>query len=227
MSEKLFIIPEVSLYNTLNNILTAIRVDYDNQTDKANSILYKIFNDLKDEKYDYYAEAVELFTNRDIDNPRRVEVRMFFDAERANIPTVHITMPADEMGENALSVDEDPTLSENTETGEVSPEYGRRFDSTFHVVCTSDNNREVLLMYHVIRAFTISAFDSFSLVGMENMKISGRELKITEDSVPTHIFARAISLKFSYELRIPRYLSRLAIDCVTIGAGTPIDPLSE
>lgn len=219
------VIPELTLQKIIDALLLKIKLDHEaNVGDVTKSLLYRYFNGLTDHKKNYYTEAVDLFT-REKEHARYIQTRMFFDASRAKIPTVHITMPSDQQGQNSIGVGEyghvDHVIDQD---GERSMEYERRFDSQYQIVCTSDNHSETLLMYHTIRAGLISVFDSLSINGLENAQISGQELKINPDLVPNHIYMRAIGLRCSYDIKVPRWWSQTIISEIIIGDITPTIP---
>lgn len=208
-------VPEVVLYKLINGLLDDIDKEYNSAVDKTTTKLYRYWKGVSDGKYDYYEEAVSLFTTRGEDHPRKVSCRMFFDAAMAKVPTMHITMPADQGGENSIGVDEsgsedDMYVSESDR--EITTTLGRRFDARFHIICTSDNNREVLLMYHTLRAMIISAHRSLDFAGLQNMKLSGQELRINEMGVPNHIFMRGLGIHHSYDIRVPQLFSQKIIN---------------
>jgi len=200
------IIPEVQLCTIIDALLKHIKLDFEAKVvTPEKSLLYNYFNGIVDHKKDYYKEAVDLFT-READHPRLIETRLAFDAERAKIPTIHITMPSDQTGQNSLGIGESGMADYvNYIDGEVSVEYERRFDTQYQIVCTSDQHSEVMLMYHLVRAGLISILDTFSLTGLEDPKLSGQELKINPDLMPSHIFMRAIGVSFSYEIKVSRW----------------------
>jgi len=217
------IVPEVTLYNLINGLLNELDKNWNNTQDKTKTHLYRFWNGVIDTKYDYYKEAVHLFASRDIDNPRKVACRLFYDMERASLPTMHITMPSDLTGDNSIGVDQSGLASEifvDANAGEITPTLARRFDSQFYIICTSENNREVLLMYHTLRAMIISSWHVLEHSGLQNMKISGQELKINETNVPNHIFMRGIGIMSSYDIRVPSAFPLPLITQLILNPGT-------
>lgn len=205
------LIPELSLFRIVEGLIVHVKNDWESKSDKSTTMIYQVFHGLLHDKKDYYSQAIDLFTRR-IDHPRRVSARLFFDAERAKMPTIHITMPADSDGENSIGVGESGMPENMVETAtQLTPMYERRFDTTFQIICTSDNHAEVLIMYHMLRAGLISIFDTISLAGLENAKMSGQELRIKSDLVPENIFMRGIGITSSYEVKVPRWWSEQKI----------------
>lgn len=216
------IIPEIILINIVDSLLNKVKVDFEenqNNNTPTQSLLYCYFNGLTHYKKDYYIEAVDLFT-REVGHPRIIDTRLFFDAGRAIIPTIHITMPSDQTGQNSLSFGESGSHVKAREDGSYSNIYERRFDSQYQIVCTSDNHSEVLLMYHLLRAGMISVSDTISFEGLENLKISGQELKINPEIAPNHIFMRSLSVTFSYNVEVPVWWTNDLIQEICIGDAT-------
>lgn len=214
------ILPETTLHKLLQGIVLHLKTEWQQATDKSNTLLYYMFHDSSHYKKDYYQQATDLFT-REIDHPRRVGTRLFFDASRAKIPTVHITMPSDEAGDDSIGVSESGLVSNVIDQPtQITPIYQRRFDTVFQIVCTSDNHSEVLIMYHALRAGLISVFDTFSFQGLENPKIGGSELRINSDIVPENIFMRGITLRTSYDVNIPRFFSQQKVEQI-LSQGNP------
>jgi len=199
-------VPEVTLRKLIEGFLLHIRNDYNaNLADTTKSLLYAYFTGINDNKKNYFDEAVDLFT-RTPDHARYIETRMFFDAQRGIIPTIHITMPSESVGMNSIGIGEGGDEGHRIVDGtDIFVQYERRFDTQYHIVCTSDNHSEVLMMYYLLRAGLISVLDSVALEGLENAKISGQELKINPDLVPNHIYMRSIGLSFSYDELVPRW----------------------
>jgi len=198
------IIPEVILRHIVEALLKHIKNDYISATDKSKTLLHHYFDSVVDEKREYLEQAIDLFT-REQEHPRKIEVRTAFDAERARIPTVHITIPSENQTNGTLSNDESDsdTLFELMSGSSVA--YRKNFQSTFQLVITSDNSAEVLLMYHLIRAGLITVLETLSLSGLQNATLTGQELRINSDLVPENIFMRSIGISFFYEVEVPRW----------------------
>lgn len=216
----MIVVPEVILYNIIVGGLKAIKTNYTSNTDKTITYLYQMFHGLVEDKKDYYTEAIALFT-RSAGDVRQIEVRKFYDETRAKVPTIHITMPQETTGQNGLGVGQGiESFSYLDDPGDtlyqVKPIYERRFDTQFHLVFTSDNHAEVLLMYHTFRAYLISAFDTITLSGMQNASLSGQDLKMQMETSANPIYSKALGLKFSYDIQVPRIFAESQIDDILV-----------
>ena len=129
------IIPELTLSKIIIGLLKHIKIDFDaNPGNEQLTLLYRYFFGLTDHKKDYYLEAKDLFTRTE-DHARFIETRLYFDASRAAIPTIHITMPSDQQGSNSIGLGEyghpDHVIDEE---GFRSMKYERRFDTQYHII---------------------------------------------------------------------------------------------
>lgn len=216
-------VPELIFYNLLNGLMKEIKDNYVNTQDKTKTHLYRFWGGLKDGKYDYYENAVNLFA-RGEENPRHVKTSLAFNRELAKMPTIHVTMPQDQTGENSIGVQEnwEKDIIDQGQ-GVVLPSHERRFDANTFLICTSDNNREVLLMYHTLRAMIISAWNSLEVSGIQNIKLSGQEVRMDSELVPPHIFMRGIGISHSYDVTVSRTLPYPLITQLILNSPTIID----
>lgn len=198
------ILPEFVLFNLVKSAFSSLKAEYLGTPDKTTTLLYHMFHGSSFEKFDYYEQAVELFT-RIKTHPRCLETRLFFDASRAEMPTVHLSLPGESSGEDGIGVDEgyvDPIFNEADQT--YRPVYTRLFNASYNLIITSDNTFEVLVIYHALRAMIISMTDYISMNGLINMKLGGQDLQINSELVPVGIFFRAITIDVKYEVSIPK-----------------------
>ena len=199
--EKLITIPEIILLNTIKTALTYIRTDYNNNlADETKSILYRLLNTQEIQRYKLYDQSKAVFIT-DVDEPRFLDVNLFFNSTRAHIPTIHITLPSETTVNNTLGIGEgyrddifDSTL------GTYRNVYNRRFRASYNLVITSDNTNEVVLIYNTMRSILISLINHLNLSGLEKIDLGGRDIQINTTLVPTNIFMRSISLDFEYNV---------------------------
>lgn len=196
-------IPEIKIVEVIEVALKTVEYDFNNEADEEKTLLYRIFGENQMGKFNFFKEAKDLFL-RGNEHPRKIETRMMFDAQRAALPTIHISMPSDSPGADGIGVDQgyQENIVDQVQQ-EVIPVYTRMFDATYHAIITSDNSLEVLLIYHLLRSVLIGIFDQIEFNGIMNPKLSGQDLNIQGDLVPPHIFARGIGISCSYEITVP------------------------
>ena len=88
MEQTTIILPEVKLKKVVDFVLGQI----------DSELLSIIFADEKLGNYNFYENALSIFVNKKKDNPRIIESHLFFNRDRANLPTIHINSPTDAPG---------------------------------------------------------------------------------------------------------------------------------
>lgn len=226
------IVPDIILLDSYQNLLKLVRDDLSTKTDETKTLLYQILGTNSLQRYNMFDQSKKIF-NDDVDNPRKLEINMFFNMARQGLPTIHIMMHAENSNANGIGLDEgfqEPTYtpvndesdSTSISSYDVQKVYNRRFSSSYNVVFTSDNTNEILVMYHVFRALTIPLLDHLMMSGLENPKIKVEELMPISDMVPSNIFMRSINIEFEYEVK-GFYLYSQGLLGDIIFDGTPVD----
>jgi len=215
-NNKLFI-PEIQLKAFLDELLEFIKEDFNSHTNENDTLLAIMLKGNKIGDFDYFTEAKDLFL-READHARPVTTRLFFDRDKANLPSMHINLPSEQPGPDGIGVDAGFNENEINSLGdEIKVVYNRAFQSVYNIIITSDNPFEVLIIYHVIRALIVSFFDSLELIGFRNPKLGGQDLILNEMNVPNNIMVRAISISSFYEVPIPSGFSDKIVKKLNLG----------
>lgn len=212
------IIPEKKLFDILQHVLTSIQTDFYNNINEEDTLLYQMFQETNFKELDinYYKEAKEIFLRKQ-DHPRKLEIRQFFDADRANIPTIHINLPSDSPIFDALGVDSGYIPNMLFDQGkEASVIHTRRFNAVYQIIITSENANEVIIIYHTLRAFLISMLELLDINGLQNPKLGGGDIQFNSDIVPQRVFIRAITINCFYEVSIPSQIKERIINNISI-----------
>lgn len=211
-------IPEIILFDVLKLILNTVRVDLKETREEKETIFYKLFYGTKfpDIGLDFYSNAKEIFL-RDKSHPRYLDIRLFFNADRAAIPTIHINLPSESDAGGGLGVDEGYNgTNYNQLENSISQNHTRAFNTIYNIIVTSDNSDEVLIIYHALRAFLISMMDILDLNGLRNPKLGGSDLQFNPELVPANIFIRNISLNCFYEITVPSIIKQKIINKIKL-----------
>lgn len=192
----MLLLPEQKLKALVDYALANINEDY----------LYRLFGDLTfgDASYSYFENAKALFLKR-TDNPRKVECNVFFNKDRQGLPTIHIAMNSDYIGEgNGIGFDPGDAFVSTMYCDEELETFTRIYSSRYNVIFTSDNTFEVLLMYNVIKAFFQGNYSLLELNGLQNVKFSGNDIILTDYLISPNIYSRAFMIDCIYEFTAPR-----------------------
>src|ERR1035437_8156589 len=132
-------VPEIILLNSFKNVLKLIRSDYNTSVtngDTTKSILYSLLNGNNVQRYKLFDQAVAVLITTE-DNPRHLDINLFFNAKRAAIPTLHITLPSESEKNNGLGISEgfQPTIYDDV-AGTFTTTWNRRFTARYNIIIT-------------------------------------------------------------------------------------------
>lgn len=192
-------IPELQLKKILEGMLTYIRIDWNDHSDKSETFLYKMYYGQVDGKLDYYTAAQKLFLT-DPSDPTAIVIRKIYDADRAKLPTIHMNLPS-------MSKSEEDTvgmgLEEELIGGNVFSTYLRNFDVNYNFLITSSNEDEVLIIHYTLLSLLTLFMPSIELMGFSHIKIGAADLQLHPDLVPLNIYMKAVTFSSNFGLLIP------------------------
>lgn len=201
------LIPEMVIYQTLENITKYIRDDLKaNSADLKKSFLYRLLGldddgkEMKTNRYNYFVQAVKIFQGM-----QNLSVNIGYNFEVAKIISFHIILPSESPA--GISIGEDEGYrTEKDKDGNTQLKFCQMFQSTYQIMITSDNSNEVNLVYHIYKSLIIALVPHFTLKGLLNPKLSGNDIVFQDDTIPMGIFHKVLNLTFDYELVVPQLL---------------------
>ena len=212
-------IPDIKIHNIIKSCLVAIRSDYEiNKATPSNTILWYLLNSSVMEdtgKYNWFTQGVEIFINRNENHTKLLDTRLFFDRERALIPTIHVMLSGETKGKDGIGVD--IGFHQEVVVGDTVREvFNRQFDINANIVITSDTTFETLIIYHVIKSMLICLMTHIQLLGFINPMIGGKDLALSQEVVPNGVYARVLNFSAGYELSVPESQFRQIINTVWV-----------
>ena len=163
--------------------------------------LYRIFNGEEFDGYNFLEQARSIVL-RTSSNPNKVETRLQFDPSRATTPTIHVTLPADNIGkENTIGTSIGNGIYENVD-GTYRQSYARGFNANYDLMITSANPNEVALIYELLMHLFIAAADTL-YKNFDLFTYKGREVMMNNDMIPDRIFTKVISLNVEFTRNVP------------------------
>jgi len=196
--------PEVELYKYIKGVVEVLRKDaIDNPN---NSFIDRHFKNYTAGRYDF-AREIKSVIIRPETTDNFLDVRLFFDAKRANIPTIHVTLPFEKGGNKVDGVGTDEGYENRRESAEGSyRNFTRTFATSYNIVVSTSNSLETIGLYRVLQAALVQYTESMAVHGFNNLKISGGELQLHPDVIPHGVFLRSINLDFDYQLTVEKML---------------------
>lgn len=190
----------VKIKNVVSALLDWVRADLiTNVSTPTLSWLYNEFNGVVLDDTNFYEQLKSLLENGD-DDRRQLLVRLMFDKERANLPTIHIHYPAEEgkTGDNTLNTG---FIDIEYISGTNIPVYSRSFKGTYELVVTGGNSLEVVMLYEFLDAILIAAADTLAY-NFDRFEFSGKQLLPNQDIIPYLTYYRAIGLEIQAKKKV-------------------------
>lgn len=205
------LIPEIALYRMVKNILKFVKNDFANNTDKTKTMLYYLFNGMVLNEYDFY-QGAQLMLLKPLTDRRLVDVTVGYNMERAEMPTIHIILPSEQLNSAPIGGNEGyhgyETLYNTIDNGNgtfteipqsMSPVFTVDSFVTYNLLLTSNNTLEVILLYNLLKYMCISLASTFELLGFQNCKFGGSDMLFDESLLPRQAFHRNFNITFQYE----------------------------
>lgn len=193
-------VPEYILLDTVKLILKFIKTDYDSVSDKTKSVLYKLVGDISVEKYSYFDQAVQIFI-KNIEGPAEINVNLIYNMQQNDFPSIYISCPSESNGQNSIGNDEGYTEDIDNGDGTYTKVFTRRYSCNYQIVITSNNSNDVILIYHVLKAFLISLTAQLNFLGFQDLALGGNDIGQLGQLTPANNYFRGINLSFFYETK--------------------------
>ncbi len=198
------VVPEIVIQNTLDSILALIKADWTANVTKSNTILYKLWYGVSRGTFNFYEQAQTIMLAVDTD-PRKLVVKPAYPQNESDFPCIIVNVPSESTGSvNGLGFDENiDGAFFNDDDVESTDTHSRSFDFTYSIMIFSDNREETILIYNTLKAMFVALQQHLAFSGIENLKISGRELQLMPSSgAPKNTYVRALNLSGFSQLTV-------------------------
>ena len=209
------VLPEVIIYNALESIIKFIRKDLTANENEHNTVLYRMLgedvegNELKMNRWNFFRQAKKIFLDKG-----NLSVNFGYNFEIAKIISLHIILPSEEAAESAIGQDEGYGTTIDDE--KVQEYFTQNFHSNYQVMITSNNESEVLTVYHILKSMLIMIIPHLEVTGLRLNKISGNDVMFRDELMPNGTFHKVLNLNFNYELKVPQMLRKDIIKGIVI-----------
>jgi len=196
----------VKIKNVVSDLLAWVRADLvTNVSTPTLSWLYQEFNGIVLDDTNFYTQLKHLVEQGDTDR-RKLEVRLMFDKERANLPTIHIHYPNEDgrTGDNTVNTG---FLGVDIISDRSVNKYSRSFIGQYELIITGGNSLEVVMLYEFMDALLIAGADTLSF-NFDKFEFSGKQLMANQDIIPHLTFYRAIGLSLQSKKIVSSLISR-------------------
>lgn len=180
-------LPEVQIKKILDFLIDKVDENY----------LYKVMGETSLSDYSFFENASKIFLKKQ-ESDRHIQTHIFFNYDRAALPTIHINLPSENMsGDNGLDWDNELGVCkcDNGTAYKITP---KSYAAKYNIICTSSNTFEVLIMYYVIKSLIQGNIGVMELNGLRNIRIGGSDIIFNEDFMPQGIYSRGLMIDFIY-----------------------------
>lgn len=220
-------LPEIKIHGIITNLLEKIRKENSDKMPLERTLLYMLFKkdhlgfENKIGNVDAY-EQISSAILKTKESQRNLTVSLGFDNKRVSTPTptIHILSPSEneDVGKNwiggNLEDEYNTEIYDNFIEGKDSIQnVNAMFSANFNLLITSDNNNEVVLIYHLLKSLLFLGKDEMELLGFRNLTIRGQDIQIQSNLIPISIFHKNLSISFFYESIIPKEISKSIKSC--------------
>lgn len=197
----MILIPEIILKKLVDTILTKIDSEF----------LYLIFEECKLNNYNFYENAVSIFLKKK-DSQRAIETHLFFNRDRANLPTIHLNMPSESHGgDTGNTLDGTEERFDSPTSLDYRVISTRGYQAKFSMIFTSDNTFEVAIMYNVMKMAFQGNMNLLEQNGLRNAKLSGGDIIFNDGLMPMGIYAKALNIDCIYSYEAPSLTKKRAV----------------
>ena len=190
----------VKLKTIVGGLIEWVRQDLvECQAAPETSWLYGEFAEVNLDDTNFYLQLKELVERGDQDQ-RRLEVRLMFDRDRANLPTIHVHYPSEDgrSGDNTLGTGfygVDVVSERNVNL------YSKSFIGQYELIITGGNSLEVVMLYEFLDGLLIAAADTLAH-NFDVFQFSGKQLMPNQDIIPYLTFFRSIGVNLQAKKRV-------------------------
>lgn len=221
--------PEVVLYDLLNNIIKLLRTDITQHpgVDESNSLLYRIMglneqgNPMRLNYYNFFKQARKILMTKD-----NLKVYYGYNLSTTTGVDICILLPS-EQGKTAVGADEGYLQTDEGEQGaETVQNYNvQTFESNYQLMITSNNSMEVLTVYTLLKSALLMLIDQLELYGFRNPHFSGQDIVMQEDLIPVPLFHKVLNIEFTYEHVVPQAIQAELVKGLTFAGTICVDGL--
>lgn len=161
--------------------------------DNDNTIAY--------DRYNFFDQAKAILL-RDNTNVRTLQHFVGYNLDRVSAPCIHILLPTENKGKfDSISLSESNTYERDVCAGDgLFQNKSTSSNAVYHLMITSDNSHEVLIVYYWLKAMLVIFSETTGLHGLLNLVISGQDVTMQQETVtPPHVYHRNLSLQFDFE----------------------------
>jgi hypothetical protein len=207
------VIPEAIITRMVEGFLDFLRNEIKNSTTESETFLYLLLKGESDSQFDYYDNAKNIFSRKP-DDERRVQFRQTLDRSRLQLPTITLLIDEETLHKRqSVGQGEGDYGSITTQEGKLKAIYSKRYNGKCHLLITSDNPAEVMVIEAVMKAGLNSVFMSFDDSCLQGLRIERGGLQMGSEAInAAHV---GLEISYFYDLKTPYLSANEILDSIT------------
>jgi hypothetical protein len=206
------LVPIIYMKTVIESLINLVGTDISdniaNGTENQ-SFLYKVWNNITDDKFDFYSEAKGIFS-RSKYSPNKLNVSLQYNKNLNAIPNIWLREPARRSGNyNSIgSVGEGEIIG-----GEFQPEYRDTKASTYELVVSSNNTLSTILVCETLYQVMLGAHDTLSDI-FPQFSFSMKELMANNEITPVPVIMKSIEISTQMEVVAPSIMREQIVNAI-------------
>lgn len=176
------------------------------------SLLYEVFGGITFDQLNYFDHMRLLLENTFGKQSRTIKVRLGWNSEHEDFPVISILLPDEESNPKQVGVTQGVGI--NTGLNQVHDVVESNFQTTYLLAITSNNQNDVIMLYHWLKTALLQAQQTFIGCGLQNLWISGRDLTHEFQLAPMSTYHRSVGMTFHYDNSVPSINKREGITSI-------------
>lgn len=199
-------IPIVYMKTVIQSLINYISQDLsDNITNgtEEKSFLYKIWEGVSEDKFDFYEEAKAIFSRTEY-NPNKLRVSLQYNKNVNSVPNIWLREPSRRNGNyNSIgSIGDGYTMDED-----MQEEYRDTKACNYELIITSNNTLTTILICETIYHALLGAHDTLTEM-FPIFNFNMKELMSNNELTPTPLIIKSIEINTQMETQAPSILQK-------------------
>lgn len=214
----------VKIKKIVDALITYVREDYNNKTNKEESFLYRLLGDNTEGAYNFYTQSLEIFLRDDL-KARKIQTSLMFNKNTNGNPHIHVREASRSKGSfNTIGGIQGDIYS--FDDGSIGEQYRDTKKGLYEVLITSTNPLDTILISEVIYTLMYGAYETFQ-AEFSLFDFSLKEL-VFQNHTAEQLYVKAITIDTQQDNVIPSIISNDILDKVNFILAkvddTPITP---
>jgi len=169
------------------------------------SFLWSMFGGLEFDRFSYFAQMDKILKDRYGASKRKLTISLGWTQNREIFPHISIMLPSEEDAPKNVGIAQGTYNNHNNTS---SNEKELSYNAMYSLFITSDNQNDVIVLYHFLKTLILMGYEQFSCAGLQNLYLSGRDITMDFELNPMNLYHRTVAMQFHYDNTVPDMMLR-------------------